>query len=414
MPDLLISGVGITSAVGQGKQAVTSALMSGLHRFDIMRRPGRQWPISPDGDATVKPTQFLGAEIADLLMPSGIAESVLRTASLSSQIAVATLHEAWHDARLDAADPARIGLIVGGSNFQQRELVNVQAAAARRFRFLRPTYGMSFMDSDLCGICTELFGIGAFAYTVGGASASGQLAVIEAIEAVQSGRADICIAIGAMMDLSCFECQSLRSLGAMGSDRFAHDPALAYRPFDRLRDGFLFGECCGAVVVESMASLQRRGASPYAALVGWAVQMEGNRNPNPSLEGEMGVIRKSLAQARWIPEQIDYVNPHGSGSVLGDETELQALRQCGIANAHINTTKSILGHGLSSAGSVEIIATLLQMKEGRLHPSRNLEDPMETSCQWVRQQSVQHQIQRALKLSFGFGGMNTALCLQRI
>lgn len=418
MPELCISGVGVTTPVGQGREAVTAALLAGAQRFDVMRRPGRQWPLAPQSpprsDTDPASTRFLGAEIGELTLPPSVPASLLRTASLSSRIAVATLHEAWHDAGLDGVDPQRIGLIVGGSNFQQRELVLAQAAAATRFQFLRPTYAMSFMDSDLCGICSEAFGIGGRASTVGGASASGQLAVIHAVEAVQSGQVDVCIALGAMMDLSCYEIQALRSLGAMGSDRYAGTPALAYRPFDSARDGFLFGECCGAVVVERADALSRRGGTPYARLAGWGVQVQGNRNPNPSLEGELDVMRRALDQAGWQPAAVDYVNPHGSGSIIGDATELTALKTAGVTGARINTTKSITGHGLTAAGAVEIVATVLQMRAGQLHPSRNLEQPADMAFEWVGERAVSHRMERALTLSVGFGGINTALCLQRI
>lgn len=414
MSELVISGVGVTSAVGQGRQAFTNALMAGAHRFDVMRRPGRQWLPAAGEDGPQPATRFLGAEIPNLALPDAIGPGVLRTASLSSQIAVATLHEAWNDAGLDAVDPLRIGLFVGGSNFQQRELANLQGGSARRFTYLRPTYGMVFMDTDLCGICTELFGIRAVACTVGGASASGQLAVIQALHAVQSGQVDACIALGAMTDLSCWESQAFRSMGAMGSDRFADDPARACRPFDRAHDGFIFGECCGALVIERLDLLERRGGTPYARAAGWSVRLEGNRNPDPSRATEAAVIEQALAHAGWDPAQIDYVNPHGSGSPLGDEVELQALRQAGIAGVLMNSTKSIVGHGLAAAGAVELVATVLQMREGRLHPSRNLDDPIDASFEWVLGRPQAHRIERALKLSFGFGGMNTALCLQRM
>ncbi|QYF93468.1 polyketide beta-ketoacyl:ACP synthase [Massilia sp. PAMC28688] len=412
MPDLVISGLGVTSAIGQGRQAFSSALLAGEHRFDVMRRPGRQWPLAASGDAAPQATRYLGAEIADLSLPPDLAHSMLRTASLSSQVALATLHEAWQEAALAAADPGRIGLFVGGSNFQQREMVLAQAQGARKFQFLRPTYGMTFLDSDLCGICTEVFGIRGVAYTIGGASASGQLAVLQAAEAVRAGQVDIAIALGAMMDLSCFEAQALRSLGAMGSDRYAEQPELACRPFDQARDGFIFGESCGAVVVERTATARRRGATPWARLAGWSSHVEGNRNPNPSLGGELEVINTALARAGWTAGQLDYVNPHASGSGVGDETELEALRQAGIDGAWVNTTKSITGHGLSAAGAVEIVATLLQMRAGRLHPSRNLEQPLASSCRIVGSEAVAHRMARALTLSFGFGGMNTALCLE--
>jgi malonyl-ACP decarboxylase len=221
---------------------------------------------------------------------------------------------------------------------------------------------------------------------------------------------DVCIAVGALMDLSHWECRGLRAIGAMGSDRYADAPELACRPFDRDHDGFIFGESCGAVVIESLESSERRAMKPYAALRGWGVAMDGNRNSDPSLEGEMQAIRTALEASGWAPAQIDYVNPHGTGSMVGDETELKALRASGLDGFFLNATKSLIGHGLSAAGAVEIIATLLQMQSGRLHPTRNLENPIDPAFHWVKNESVDHQIGNALTLSMGFGGINTAMC----
>jgi malonyl-ACP decarboxylase len=405
--EVVVSGVGVTSAVGQGQAQFAAALFAGQHRFDAMRRPGRQLP-APGGASA-----FLGAEISELAMPEKIARSLLRTASLSGQVALATVHEAWTDAGLAALAPERIGLVVGGSNFQQREHVLLHGAYRGREQFLRPTYALTFMDSDLCGLCTQAFGIRGFAHTVGGASASGQVAVIEAIHAVESGRVDACIAVGALMDLSYWECQGFRSAGAMGSTRYADQPGLACRPFDRACDGFIFGESCGAVVIERWGSAQVRQRTPYARLAGWAVRLDANRNPNPSVQGEADAIRDALACAGLQPDEIDYVNPHGTGSPIGDATELEALRHCGLVHAHLNATKSVIGHGLSAAGVVELIAVLLQMTQGRLHPTRNLDDPIDASFRWVGPSGLEHRIDNALHLSMGFGGVNTALCLQR-
>ncbi|MNW62508.1 Polyketide biosynthesis malonyl-ACP decarboxylase PksF [compost metagenome] len=152
----------------------------------------------------------------------------------------------------------------------------------------------------------------------------------------------------------------------------------------------------------------------YATITGWAIASDGNRNPNPSLEGEVQVIRRALKQAGLPPTAIDYVNPHGTGSVLGDATELNALRECGLAHAPINATKSLTGHGLSAAGTVELIAGLLQMEAKILHPTRNLFEPVDDSFNWVQERAIQYPMTRMLKLSLGFGGINTALCLQKI
>jgi malonyl-ACP decarboxylase len=398
----VVTGMGVVSAIGQGKVAFANALLAGETAFGVMQRPGRQ-----------QGSGYIGAEIREIVFPPGIARQTLRAASLSAQAALAVLEEAWTEARLSGVDPRRIGLIVGGSNIQQRELAQIYEAYRDCSAFLRPTYALSFMDSDLCGFCTAQFGIRGLAYTVGGASASGQLAIVQAAQAVLTNQVDVCIALGALMDLSHWECRGLRALGAMGSDRYANEPNLACRPFDRDHDGFIFGESCGAVVIELLESSRRRGLEPYADLRGWGIAMDGNRYPDPSLDGEAQAIRNALDASEWPPAQIDYVNPHGTGSIAGDETELKALRACGLAGAYLNATKSLIGHGLTAAGTVEVIATLLQMRAGRLHPTRNLENPIDPTLNWVKDNSIDHPIENALTLSMGFGGINTALCWQR-
>lgn len=401
--NLVVSGTGVLSAIGQGTPAFSAALLAGETAFGVMQRPGRQ-----------RHSAYLGAEVGEIAIPPGIPRQALRTASLSAQAALAVLHEAWTEARLSEVDPRRIGLIVGGSNVQQRELTQIHDAHRDSDAYLRPTYALSFMDSDLCGFATSHFGIRGLACTTGGASASGQVAIIEAARAVLTNEVDVCIALGALMDLSHFECRGLRAIGAMGSDRYADEPSRACRPFDRDRDGFIFGEACAAVVLESPESSRRRGIKPQAALCGWGIAMDGNRNPNPSLDGETQAIESALSASGWTAADVDYVNPHGTGSPTGDETELQALRACGLDHVFLNATKSLIGHSLSAAGTVEVVATLEQMKAGWLHPTRNLDNPIDDDRNWVRDRAIEHSTSRALTLSMGFGGINTALCWENL
>jgi malonyl-ACP decarboxylase len=402
-PDIAVSGMGVISAIGQGKHAFGRALLAGETAFAVMRRPGRQ-----------AESAYLGAEIEDVTFSPPPSPQTLRGMSLSTQAAVAVLQEAWDEARLAELDGRRVGLVVGGSNFQQREQWLVQEAYRQRLAVLRPSYALSFMDTDLCGFCTAHFGIRGLAFTTGAASASGQVAIVHAAQTVASGQVDACIALGALMDLSHWECRAFRSIGAMGSDRFAHDPERACRPGDRDRDGFIFGECCAAVVIETTDSVRRRGLAPYAALRGWGLAFDANRNPDPSLEGEQAAIRGALSVAGWAPEQVDYVNLHATGSPAGDDTEARALHGCGLGGAQVNATKSLTGHGLSAAGVVEVVATLLQMRAGRLHPTRNLENPVDDRLNWVAGHARECAVDNALKLSFGFGGVNTATCWQRL
>lgn len=406
MPAEIVTAIGVVSSIGQGKRDFTAGLLAGKSRFGVLQRPGRQ---SPRGDSS-----FLGAELETLTLPSELAGAA-RGASLSAQAALMAVDEAWREARLGELEPSRIALVVGGSNVQQRELTLLQDRYRDRPSYLRPSYAMSFMDTDLCGFCTAQFGIRGPSLTVGGASASGQLAIAQAAQLVRSGQVDACVVVGALMDLSYWECRGFRAVGAMGSDRFATQPGLACRPFDAERDGFIYGEACAALVLEAgaPASALRPGVEPYAWLRGSGICSDANRNPDPSLEGERRAIALALAASQWSAAQIDYVNPHGSGSVIGDSTELAALQACGVRSAYLNTTKSLLGHGLTAAGAVEVAATLLQLRAGRLHPSRNLDHAIDEELRWVRGESISHRIQRALTLSFGFGGINTALCWER-
>ncbi len=409
----IVSGIGVTSAIGQGKKNFLSALLNGTTSFAVMQREGRQFGC--DNTAESHPgSAFLGAEIAQLEIPDNIPHRLLRSMSFSAKVALATLNEAWYEAQLEHMDPQRIGLIVGGSNIQQRELTLCQDKYRGRETFIRPSYAMSFMDTDLCGLCTEQFDIKGFAHTHGGASASGQLAVIQAIEAVLSGQVDVCIALGALMDISYWECQAFRTMGAMGSNRFAAEPARACRPFDKLSDGFIYGESCAALVIERENMPGREAIEPYAMFKGWALSLDGNRNPNSSAAGERQVISEALTRAGVKAAEMDYINPHGTGSNLGDKNELAAIGACNLSGAKINTTKSIIGHGLSAAGAVEMAAALLQMREQVLHPCGNLESPVDPCFNWVLSDAEAHHIRNALCLSYGFGGLNSAVCLQRV
>lgn len=393
-----MTGLGVTTAVGRGKADFARALYDGSHRFAVMERPGRQHE-----------TRFVGAEIPGQVTPCRLTARELRTSSFTARVALTTLEEAWEEARLDEVDGERVGLVVGGSNLGQRELVLAHERHRDRPAFLRPGYGLSFLDSDLCGQCTAAFGIRGLAHTVGGASASGQLAIIEAAEAVAAGRVDVCVALGALMDLSYWECLGLRTMGAMVPDRCADAPELACRPFDQGHQGFVFGEACAALVIERRG--ERRGLEDYGTLSGWSVRLDGNRGPDPSEDGASGAIRGALDRAGLEADQIDYVNPHGTASPVGDRTEAAALRACGLTGAAVNATKSVTGHGLSAAGAVEAVATLLQMRRGRLHPTRNLWDPVDGGLRWVGDGGLETEVRHAMSLSAGFGGINTALCV---
>ncbi|WP_029002376.1 beta-ketoacyl synthase N-terminal-like domain-containing protein [Azorhizobium doebereinerae] len=399
----VVTGIGVASGFGYGKQVLRTGLHAGADVFGVLARPGRQ----PAGAAT----PFIGVEMPD--PPDVLPKRIARTAGLSGRVAVAVLGEAWTEAGLADVDPARIGLVVGGSNLQNREAVLALTAHGEGRAILSPHLGYSFFDTDICGLCCAAFPIRGFSLTVGGASASGAVAVLQAAEAVRSGRVDACIALGALQDLSHVDLAALQALGALGPRHAQAEaaPGAACRPFDRGRDGFVFGEACAALVLRRADDLPA-GAAAYGSIVGGAHRADGHRGPDPSLEGELRAIRLALADAGIGPDAIDYVNAHGTGTPLGDDTEAAALLEAGLATARINATKSILGHGIAAAGAIEVAATLLQMRDGRLHPTRNLKTPIVPQLGWVGETSERLEVRHALSLSFGFGGIDTALVLR--
>lgn len=393
----VVTGLGVATGFGYGKDSLVEGLFSSRNLFGPLKRPGRQPPYA-DGI-------FIGAEMPD--PPDVLSKRVARTTGLAGRVAVAVVQEAWAEARLGELDGTRIGLVVGGSNLQSRELLLAQEDARGRQGIVSPHLGYSFFDSDLCGLIAETFGIRGVTYTVGGASASGAIAVMHAASLVSSGEVDACIAVGALQDLSYFELQAFQVMGALG----ARDPAVPFcRPFDRTHDGFVFGESAAALVIQR----HDHAKCGYGRIAGYAHIADGHRGPDPSLDGEVRAIQTALAKAGLTPGAIDYINAHGTGTPLGDDTEVAAYREAGLTAASINATKSILGHGIASAGAVEAVVTLLQMRLGRLHPTRQLVDPIDPDLRWVKDEPLVCHVRHALSLSFGFGGINTALALSAV
>ena len=216
----MVTGIGVATGFGFGKASLIEGLFSGRSLFAPLTRPGREppWGGPPSlGSNFLKcPRFFHGA------LPA--------RRGFRAAVAAAVVQEAWTEAGLARVDPARIGLVIGGTNLQNRELLNAAREASVRNGFVSPHLGYSFFDTDLAGLCSEMFGIRGCTWSVGGGAASGAVAVIQAAEAVARGRLDACIAVGALQDLSYLELQALSVMGAAAP----RDAATAgCRPFDQ-------------------------------------------------------------------------------------------------------------------------------------------------------------------------------------
>lgn len=396
---IAVTGIGVACGLGHGQAAFRRGLFEAPNAFSSLKRAGRE---PDDGERS-----FIGVEMPEppVILPPRVA----RTASLSGRAAISVLDEAWRDAALDRVDPERIGLVVGGTNLMSREQAIAVREYSNKLTYVPPRHGHMFLDTDICGLCTATYPIRGFAYSVGGASASGALAIIQAVEAIRSGRVDVCIALGALQDLSAHDLQAMRTMGAMGSNRFADAPEDACRPMDADHDGFIYGEACAALV---LCRTDRVSHGPvYGEILGAGCIADGSRGAEPNSAGQIRAARLALSEAGLTVSDIDYVNGHATGTKIGDDTELETYRVLGLQHARINATKSILGHGLSAAGAIEVAAVLIEIAEGRLHPTRNLQTPLDPQFEWVAEKAEKHDIRHALKFSFGFGGIDTALVI---
>jgi len=396
---LAVTGIGAACGAGFGKDALKQALFGTENLFSFLERPGRR--------CEKQDTPFIGIELPEPI-PTILPPRIERTVGLSGRVAVSVLHEAWHEANIDTVDPGRIGLVVGGSGLNSREQAIAADTYSKKPAFIPPRYGHMFLDTEVGAICTSTFPIRGFCHTVNAASASGVVATLQAMQAVSSGQVDVCIALGALQDLSLIDLQGFRAMGAMGSPSFASTPFEASRPMSQDHEGFIYGEACAALVIERLDT----NRAHYGTLTGGAQVADGNRGPEPNSQAQQQAAHMALQQAGLHIEDIDYVNGHATGTPLGDKTELETYRELGLNKAWINTTKSIIGHGLSAAGAIELAAVFLQMQQGQLHPCRNMNPALDTSLKWVGTAPQQHIIQNALKFSFGFGGTNTAIVLQ--
>ncbi|WP_434629637.1 beta-ketoacyl synthase N-terminal-like domain-containing protein [Chromobacterium sp. CV08] len=408
----MVTGMGMVGGVGIGVERFADALRSGRSRFSAVRAA----PSSRPGYVMAE----LGPFNLDEHMPSALQaepslEARLRKVGGRStrlvQTGLLAVAQAWCQAGFPAGGE-RTALVVGGQNLAHA----FEAGWSERFveepAYLSPSAAIQMLDTDLIGCVSEVFGIHGEGYAVGGASASGNVAILNGLRLIRSGGADVCVVIGALAELAPFQLQAFANLGALGGEAYLDAPGLACRPFDRRHNGFIPGQASACLVLEDASHALARGAPALGRVLGGAMSLDGNRSANPSVAGEAAVMRRALADAGVPVDAVDYVNAHGSSSSLGDITELQAIERAFGAhcpNVLVNSTKSIAGHCLWSAGVVEAVACFVQIHAGFLHGNLNLTDPIEHACALLGTDSRDVELRVALSNSFGFGGINTSL-----
>ena len=406
---VVITGIGLVSSLGIGTSANWAALVAGTSGVTRITK----------FDVTAFATQ-IAAEVKGFDPLQFVEKKDVKKMDVFIQYAVAASQFALDDSGLviTPANAADVGVFIGSGigGFQtiEREHSALLDGGPRR---ISPFFIPSAIINLASGQVSIRFGAkGPNLATCTACSASAH-AIGDSYEIVKRGDADVMIAGGseaAIMPMSVGGFGALRALSTRNDD-----PSRACRPFDRGRDGFIIGEGAGVVILEELEHARRRGARIYAELAGYGMSGDAFHITAPSEDGDgaVRVMRMAIRKAGIRPEQVDYINAHGTSTPYNDKLETLAIKTLFGGHAHkvaISSTKSMTGHLLGGAGGLEAGISALAVHHQRVPPTINLEQPdPECDLDYVPHTSRAMPVEYALSNSFGFGGTNAALLFKR-
>lgn len=402
MRRVVITGMGITSCLGNDLDTVSSALREG--------RPGIRH-LPDHAEAGLR--SHVGGNI-ELDLDAQIDRKVKRFMSDASAYAYIAMRDAIADAGLDTEQVAnpRTGLIAGsGGGSSQWQVESADILRARGVRKVGPYMVPRTMCSTVSACLATAFQIKGLSYSLSAACATSAHCIGAAADLIRHGAQDVMFA-GGGEDLHWSMSVMFDAMGAL-STRFNDTPASASRPYDKDRDGFVIAGGGGMLVLEDYDHAVARGARIHAELIGYGVTSDGADMVAPSGEGAVRCMNMAMAN---LSAPIDYLNTHGTSTPLGDVTELKAVREVfGEAVPPLSSTKALSGHSLGAASVHEAIYCLLMMRDGFIAGSANIGelDPLVEGFPIVRD-STPAQLNTVMSNSFGFGGTNAALVFGRV
>ena len=320
---------------------------------------------------------------------------------------------------LDDKSKLRVGVSVGSGIGGLETIYNGSITLYEKgSRKISPFFIPSSLINLTSGQISIKFGFKGPNHSVVTACATGAHSIGDAAEMIKRGAAEIMIAGGseaAVCKLGVAGFCAARSL----STKYNDQPTKASRPWDKDRDGFVIGEGAGIVVLEDYENAKKRGAKIYAELIGYGMSGDAHHITKPSKDGSGGfrAMSEALKMSSVNSDEINYINAHGTSTLIGDDIELNAIMRLTAGNdkIKISSTKSSIGHLLGAAGSVEAIITILSIKHNIVPATLNLYNPSHKfKVDLVPHNSIDHKVEIALSNSFGFGGTNTALLFKSI
>src|SRR2546425_10260770 len=334
-------------------------------------------------------------------------------------LGVAAGREALQDANLNGFDPTRVGIVFGSAiGGVPGILEQADTLRERGPDRVSPNFLQNVLVDSVSGQLAISLGITGPNYAVVSACATGSHAVGEAAEMIKRGDADAVIAGGTeacLVPLILAGFTAMRGLAAEDEH-----PPRASRPFDATRAGFVMGEGACILVLEEMEAAQRRGATIYAEILGYAMSNDAHHlaQPDPDSIGVAEMMRRALERAGVEPERVGYINAHGTSTPLGDAAETKAIKDVFGAHAHtlaVSSTKSVTGHCFGAAGAIEAMMCVLALKENMLPPTINYVHPdPECDLDYVPNEARPAQVDVALSNAMGLGGHNGCVLLGRV
>jgi 3-oxoacyl-[acyl-carrier-protein] synthase-1 len=404
---IVITGMGAVSSIGTGLSKNLEALKYGQSGVSFV----------PEWRDTGLASQVAGLPEAEPECPIAT-RRVIRTSTSNARMALYASWEALQSAGLSPEEVRGTDLAVligsGTGSTLKNHLACHTFLKYGSIRRVNPFTVPHVMASTASANVTVALGVKGESWSISSACSTGAHAIGLATILIRAGRYKR-ILVGGSDEIDWTRAGAFDAMRAL-SRGFNDRPQEASRPFDKARDGFVISGGAGLVLLEELEGARSRGASILAEIVGYGANSDGYEMVAPLTQGAVEVMQRALADAQLRPEDIDYVNAHGTSTPTGDPSEAAAMKEVfGRRQPHISSTKSLTGHAVGAAGSLEVIYTVLMMKEGFLAPNLNVEE-IDSSCahlNLVVDAPNRIQARLALSNSFGFGGTNASLVLRR-
>jgi len=406
---VVITGIGAITPVGIGKNNYWTSLRSGKSGISRITK----------FDISDYPTKIAG-EVQGFDPNDYIDKKEAKRMDRFTQLAVAATREAYEDSgiKLENIDQHRFGVVlgsgIGGIETLEREYEKLLSKGPNR---VSPFFIPMMISNIGAGQISMAFGAKGPNTTVVTACASSTNSIGEAFRLIQRGDADVMITGGAEASVTPLSIAGFCSMKAMSVRN--DEPEKASRPFDRDRDGFVMGEGAGILILEEYQHAINRGAKIYAEMAGYGLSADAYHITTPAPEGE-GAARSmsnALADAAISPEDIDYINAHGTSTPYNDKFETMAIKT--VFGEHknkvlVSSTKSMTGHLLGAAGGIEAIACILSIQDSFVPPTINYENPdPECDLNYVPNVGIDKTVNYTLSNSLGFGGHNATIIIKK-